>query len=380
MKKVKKAMGVLLCSTMVLAGCGGASDANSSSENSASVDTSSSSTTSETADVSSSAGGNEERLTFEYFTLSMSIEWIQQIYDALVELGEQYNFEVLQGDGDYDINNQLSQVDTAIAQGIDGAFLFVVDEGSATAVVEKFDAAGIPVIGETLKLQDGDGNNIAPYVELDAENVGGQCGAWVVENYETCGVDMSDMSKVGVVTISSSHYQSDLSRGSGFLTEIKNGFPDIPESNYFEADIASGTSNDESENAYNLVSPLLSAHPEIESWIMIATTDHFGVGACRAIEAAGKEDNVILVSCGGEYAVKEWDNSSAACWKAACYYDAMDFVQVMVEGMLEICREGKQPSEIFDEYRVGDEEYVAVGISGGMITPEDYKDIVRAYQ
>ena len=53
---------------------------------------------------------------------------------------------------------------------------------------------------------------------------------------------------------------------------------------------------------------------------------------------------------------------------------------MMVEGMLEICREGKQPSEIFDEYRVGDEEYVAVGISGGMITPEDYKDIVRAYQ
>ena len=118
MKKVKKAMGVLLCSTMVLAGCGGASDANSSSENSASVDTSSSSTTSETADVSSSAGGNEERLTFEYFTLSMSIEWIQQIYDALVELGEQYNFEVLQGDGDYDINNQLSQVDTALAQAV----------------------------------------------------------------------------------------------------------------------------------------------------------------------------------------------------------------------------------------------------------------------
>ncbi len=377
MKKTKKAIGILLCSTMILAGCSsGTSDADSSAES----DASSVSTTSETAEVSSSADESEETLTFQYFTLSMSIEWIQQIYDALVELGEQYNFEVLLGDADYDINTQLSQVDTAITQGIDGAFLFVVDEGSATAVVEKFDEAGIPVIGETLKLQDGDGNNIAPYVELDAETVGALCGAWVVENYESFDVDMSDMSKVGVVTVSSSNYQSDLSRGSGFLSEIQAGFPDIPEENYFEADIASGTSNDESENAYNLISPLLSAYPEIETWIMIATTDHFGVGACRAIEAAGAQDNVILVSCGGEYAVKEWDNDSAVCWKAACYYDAMDFVQEMVAGMLEICRDGMQASEIFDEYRIGDEEYVAVGISGGMITPDDYTDVVRAYQ
>lgn len=96
---------------------------------------------------------SEEKLVFEYFNTSMTVEWIQHIDEALRELGEENNFEVLNGDASRDINTQLSQVDTAINQGIDGAFLFVVDEGSATAVVDKFSNAGIPVIGETLKLK-----------------------------------------------------------------------------------------------------------------------------------------------------------------------------------------------------------------------------------
>ncbi len=377
--KLKSLLGMTLCGALLLAGCGG------SGSESESVSKESSSSTVQESSAGTSAGSessatDDEKLTFEYFTLSMGIEWIQQIDDALIELGKEYNFEVLTGDADYDINTQLSQVDTAISQGIDGAFLFVVDEGSATAVVEKFDNAGIPVIGETLKLQDEAGVNIAPYVELDAEAVGSECGKWVCENYESCGVDMSDMSKVGVITVSSSKYQSDLGRGNGFLTELKAGFPDIPEDNYFMADIASETNDDESQNAYNLVAPLLSAHPEIETWIMVATTDHFGVGACRAVEAAGLEERTVIVSCGGEFAVKEWDNDAGKCWKAACYYDAMDFVKKMVEGMLEICREGKDASEIFAEYKTGEEPYAAVGISGSMITPDDYKEYVRAYQ
>ncbi len=377
MKKMKKIISILMCGIMVMAlgGCGSSDSGKEEAASTSAPDSSAEST--EEADASAKG---DDKLTFEYFTLSMGIEWIQQIDEALKELGEENNFEVLTGDADYDINEQLSQVSTAVGQGIDGAFLFVVDEGSATAVVDKFDEADIPVIGETLKLQDGNGDNIAPYVELDAESVGGECGKWVCENYESCGVDMSDMSKVGVIAVTSSKYQSDLGRRDGFMDEIKAGLPDIPENNFYLADIASETNDDESQNAYNVVSPLLAAHPEIESWLMVATTDHFGVGACRAIEAAGKEDQTILVSCGGEFAVKEWDNDSAKCWKAACYYDAMDFVKIMVEGMLEICRDGKDASEIYDEYRDGDETYAAVGITGSMITTDDYKEHVRAYQ
>lgn len=385
MKKLNKAIGILMSAALVFSGCGGpaenagtsaAADGGSASGNTASGSTEASASSS----AAVKASGTEEKLTFQYFTLTMGVEWIQQIDADLKELGEKYNFEVLTGDANYDINEQLAQVDTAIGQGIDGAFLFVVDEGSATAVVDKFNEAGIPVIGETLKLQDGEGNNIAPYVELDAEAVGGECGKWVSENWESCDVDMSDMSKVGVIQNTSSKFQSDLNRNAGFVEALKEGLPEIPEANYYMADNASEASDDDSENSYNLVSAVLAAHPEIETWIVIGTADNYAMGSCRAIEAAGLEDQTILVSCGGEYAVKEWANDAGKCWRAACYYDAMDFVEKMVEGMLEICREGKDASEIYDDYRKDGEEYAAVGIVGNMVTSENYTEYVRGIQ
>ncbi|RHV87956.1 sugar ABC transporter substrate-binding protein [Lachnospiraceae bacterium OF09-33XD] len=308
----------------------------------------------------------------------MTVEWIQQIEEALKTLGEENNFEVLSADANRDINTQLSQIDTAIEQKIDGAFLFIVDEGSAPAAVQKFDDAEIPVIGETLKLQDGDGKNIAPYVELDAEGVGSNCGKWVAENWESTGVDLSDLSKVGVIQNTNSKYRSDLARIDGFMNELNGGLPGIPESNVFMADCAAeATSNDNTEASYNQVAAVLSAHPEIEAWIIMGSVDSYAMGACRAVEAAGLEEKTILVSAGGELAIKEWANESGACWRATCYYDAMDFAEKMVEGMLSVCRDGETTKDIYSDFKEGGDEYAAVKISGNMCTAENYQDFTE---
>ena len=156
MKKVKMAIGILLCSALVLGGCGGSGNSPASTSGSKTESTGSSASSAASASSASSSSGKDsgEKLTFEYFATSMTVEWIQQIEEALKTLGEENNFEVLSADANRDINTQLSQIDTAIEQKIDGAFLFIVDEGSAPAAVQKFDDAEIPVIGETLKLQD----------------------------------------------------------------------------------------------------------------------------------------------------------------------------------------------------------------------------------
>lgn len=236
MKKIKRTMGILLCVILMLGGCSGQESADVSDAPEASSDG---------EKDSSKQGAGDENLVFEYFATSMTVEWIQQIEAALKELGEEKGFELLSADANRDINTQLSQIDTAIEQKIDGAFLFIVDEGSAPAAVEKFDEAGIPVIGETLKLQDGDGKNIAPYVELDAMGVGENCGQWVAENYESCGVDLSDLSKVGIIQNTNSKYRSDLARIDGFMEGLNAGLPGIPESNIYVADCAAeATSSD----------------------------------------------------------------------------------------------------------------------------------------
>lgn len=384
--KAKRLLGLILTTTMIMAGCGGAaSTASESKEAEAAASTAAAASVSEAAEEAAEETAPEEavseveagddKLTLQYLNTSMSVEWIQQIAAALQKLGAENNCEVLVADANRDIDQQLSQIDTAINQQIDGAFLFIVDEGSATAAVDKFNAAGIPVIGETLKLQDGEGNNVAPYVELNAAGVGENCGKWVAENWESTGVDLSDVSTVGIIQDTNSKYRSDLARIDGFMAGIES--LEIPEGNVYMADCAAeATSSDNTEASYNQVSAILAAHPEITAWVVMGSVDSYAMGAARAIEAAGLQDTTILVSAGGELAVQEWANGSAPEWKATCYYSAMDFAEQMMAGMLSVLREGKTTEEIYPEFKQDGQTFAAVQISGTMATPETYADIV----
>jgi ABC-type sugar transport system substrate-binding protein len=327
---------------------------------------------------SAQQSGGQRKLVFEYFATSFAVEWIQQIGDLLKEEGKKYNFEVLTADANRSIETQLSQIDAAIVQKIDGAFIMVVDEGHAPAVVSKFNEGGIPVIGESMKLQDGNGNVIAPYVELFAEDVGAKCGKWVSDNWKSTGVDLSNMATVGVINNTNSRYRTDFNRVSGFMDALKTGFPNLRDSNVFVADCAAETgSRDNTEASYKQVSAVLSAHPEITAWVVFGSGDMYAQGAVRAIEASGVENKTILVSSGGEQAVKEWANNAAPSWRAACYYSPQDWVDRLVAGMLEICREGKTGADIFPEFKKPGQNYSVIQISGNMVTPVNYKEFVR---
>lgn len=210
---------------------------------------------------------------------------------------------------------------------------------------------------------------------LDAFGVGEKCGLWIVENKDATGVDLSDVEKVGVIQNTNSKYQSDLVRIDGFMSGIEE--LGILEDNVFIADCAAeASSSDNTEASYNQVSAILSAHPEISSWIVMGSVDSYAMGAARAIEAAGLQDKAILVSAGGELAIQEWANDSAPEWKATCYYDAMDFANQMVAGMLEIVRDGKTSSEIYEDFLEEGQEFAAVQISGNMATPDNYEEVV----
>ena len=328
-----------------------------------------SSSTSEPAGTGDIYSGDKLRL--QYVCISFGNVWMQQIRDALQELASQYNVEILTSDADWNIETQLSQIDTAITDKINGAWLFICDEASATACVDKFDEAGIPVIGETLKLQDADGNWVAPCVELDAFGVGETAGQWVVDNYKDYLPLDDDWSKVGVFVMTEFTRQSDVNRGNGFVGPLKEQLP-IPEENYIFGDASTGSSDDDTQNSYDVSNATLSAHPEIDYWVCFGTVDAYALGTCRAIEAQGMEDVCMLSSCGGEYAVVEWANGEAPVWVSICYYEAMDFAKVMMDGMLEILRGGKDATEIFAEYKDPGQKYGAVGIKGNMRLREEF--------
>jgi L-arabinose transport system substrate-binding protein len=118
---------------------------------------------------------------------------------------------------------------------------------------------------------------------------------------------------------------------------------------------------------------VIATHPEKTAWIIFGSVDNYATGAARAVEGAGKEKDTIMVTVGGENAVKEWANGTGALWNATCFYTAKDFVKPMVEMMLGIIREGKKPEDLFPENKKPGQKYAVVRISGNMVTSANYK-------
>jgi len=317
----------------------------------------------------------EEPLVIGYLVKNLAVQWCQDMEAAMIELGKEYNFELITANAEANPEKQLDQLDTFIAQGIDGIVNLVADPGIAPAIVNKCNENGIPIVGESIILTDEEGNLIAPCVQLSAVECGSMCSQWIYDNYKSLGFDFGDLSKVGFVTISNSTQPNNEWRADGAQDKFVELFPEIPESNIFRADVA-GESDRYQEGAYNQIAAIISANPNIETWVMVGTLEEYAQGAVRAIEANNLEDSTILTSIGGEIAVKEWDSGLVKCWYAASYYEAMDCASLAIDGLLKMIRENVAPEDLFPEWKEEGAKYAAAKFSGRMITADNYKEFV----
>lgn len=365
--KTRKLVSTILCLVLMvsMSACSGGTSASSK----------------ETADegdasTSSPETTKDEEIVIALMMKSLASEWNQNIESSLKKQGEEKGFKVLTFDADGDSATQLDQLNDAINQGVDAIFMHIADEGIAQAAAEVVDEAGIPMIGESLPLKDETGNWLIPCVVLDAAGCGATASGWVAENWESTEVDLSDTSKVGVIMVTNTLTENAVLRHEGAMTELKAKMPDIPESNYYIADI-SASSDDYIDGGYTETGAVLAAHPDMTSWIVIGVQDDYALGACRAIEEAGAADTTILVSLGGEQAIPEWNGGTTKPWYATVYYTAMDFTEPVVDGLLSVVNKEATLEEVFSDNIADGQTYGTRDIAGKAITYEDYKEYVQ---
>lgn len=373
---MKKLLAGFLCLTLVvcLAACGGADVPPG-----AGAESSTASDSGTTADGgASSAAGTQEKTDGVVIALmmkSLASEWNQNIEASLIELGKQEGFSVLTFDCNGDSATMLDQMNDAVNQGVDAFFMHIAEEGIAEAAVQIADDAGIPIIGESLPLKDGAGNYLAPCVVLNAAGCGEVDVQWIYDNWKSTGVDLSDPASVGAVFVTNSLTENAVLRHEGAMKKMKELFPDIPESNYFIADI-SASSSDYTEGGYTETGAVLAGHPELKAWIVIGVQDDYALGACRAIEEAGAADRTILMSMGGEQAIPEWKAGTKAPWYGCCYYTAMDFARPVAEGLMSVVRGECGLKDVFSDSIAEGQTYGVQTVSGRAITFEDYQQYV----
>lgn len=383
----RKLMAALLGMAMAmgLAACGSSSQASdapvsSKAESEVKSDAPASSKTEESAAPAEASGAvsdtnGDGETVIALMMKSMASEWNQSIEESLLELGKEKGYTLLTFDADGDSATQLDQLNDAINQGVDAIFMHIADEGIAEAAAEVVKEAGIPMVGESLPVKDGDGNWLCPCAVLNAAGCGTVAADWVVDNWESTGVDLSDPSKVGVALVTNSLTENAVLRHEGAKAELQAKMPDIPEENYFIVDISAG-SNDYVEGGYNETSAVLTAHQDMKAWIVIGVQDDYALGACRAIEENGNTDNTILVSLGGEQAIPEWDGGTTKPWYATVYYTAKDFVEPCVDGLLSVVNGEATLEEVFSDNVEDGQTYGTKLISGHAITYDDYKEYV----
>lgn len=363
---MKKTLALLLAILMVFAliGCKGGTDNN---------------TTSPTAGQTDTAGGNTDSdadLKIVYIANSLTNVFCYNISVALESFEDEYNFDLITGTYDNDGEKFINLVETYIDQQVDG-FVLNCRKEFTQAIYDIIKPSGIPFVSESTNMEDANGNLLTPGVELNAYENGKICSQWILDNYADIGLDASDPSKVGFISVSYSAIASFNERSQGATETFEAAFPDCE--NVFEADcLAQGAMTPEA--AYTEVSAILAGNPQVQTWFIVGILDDLAQGAARAVEAAGLDSKTIISSVGGEVLVQEWDSGYEGCWMACGYFEAMDFVKQDLPALMSVINGEATLEDLFPEWKEEGQTYGAYQILGDMATKDTYKEIMAAHR
>ena len=319
------------------------------------------------------ADGERDPYELVYMCATFGNVWCKNIEIAMKSLEEEYNFTLLSTDVDYDFDLWMTNVETYCDQGVDG-FVLNCDETMTQRTFEVTSEYGIPWITESTAVRDSNGVLQTPGVELDAYGVGQGVGQLIVDNYkEYFGVDSIDPSKAALISVSYTTVKSFNDRCQGVKDTVSAEFPGIT---IFEPDLlAQGSIT--ADCAYNEISPILASNPDIEYWFISGVVDDWGLGGARAAESAGIEDKTLVVSAGGEALILEWDNGYDGCWKYCYYFEAMDYVEYIIPGMIDVLDGKTTLEDLWPEWEEEGSDYASVKISGANCDSSNYLYLIK---
>ena len=211
------------------------------------------------------------------------------VRDSIVDACKFYGVELMVFDNKQDANQAMANCDTAIQAGVDYYLNFNQDESINAAIATKLEEAGIPMISIQTRARDG----VDPEYRIDNPNFGILGGDMLVE--EAANRWPGETPKLFVA----GHPESGanfIQRAEGCKETVSAAMPD--------AEITEISTDGDPEVTRQRTADFLTANPEgrIMMWCHI---DQNTMGMLAAVKAAGREDDVIIASCGANPVVFE---------------------------------------------------------------------------
>lgn len=262
------------------------------------------------------------QLHIGYATETLSNPFWTTVSNAANEVAKTKNVTVTVL-GSEDIAGEVKNAEDLIQQKVDVLVLTPWDAQGIIPVVEKANAAGIPVLTVD---QNAAGGKVETYIATDNVLGGKLAGYWLAEALGGSGKIAVLEGKAGATTNND--------RLSGFH-EVLKMYPKIQV-------VVSLTANWKRDQGLTVMSDILTAHPDLNG--VMALNDEMALGAMEAIKSANKTNQILLVGYNGaDEAIRQVNTGNIAA-DVVQYPEIMG--RLMVEWAIRIKNGEKPPARL----------------------------------
>ena len=231
------------------------------------------------------------------------------------------------------------------------------DQTMSQAVVDKLSGAGIPVVAADDALEV-NGEKLVPWVGINAYAIGQANGEWLA-NYAIEN-DLVGKEDVGLLIMTIDTVSSCVPRAEGEVDKFLELCPEWDESKIFYADNDGTTDKGNTQAA-----AVITAHPEIKTWLVTGANEECCIGAARALESAGLDKDACVVGLGAYMAKDEFKKEGGSCMKASTYFSSVDVGAGSIEVLLQLIN--------------GEEPPMETAVDAVVVTPENYVEVMGSY-
>jgi ribose transport system substrate-binding protein len=190
------------------------------------------------------------------------------------------NVELVVTDGQNNSGKQVSDVESLLAQSIDVLMISPLTEQALTPVVSDAMGAGIPVIALDRKVN----TEVTTYITAQNEPIARQAGEFFAEKLGGKG---------NIVQIEGT-------AGSSSAVERKKGFEDVIATHPDMKIVATQNADYLRENAAKFMEDVLQRFGPGQIQGVYAHNDEMALGALTAIEAAGRQKEIMVTGLDGQ--------------------------------------------------------------------------------
>jgi L-arabinose transport system substrate-binding protein len=235
-------------------------------------------------------------------------------------------------DAKMEASTYMKLLDTCVAQKVKGVLVCIPDQNLSQVTVQRLKEANIPVVAVDDALQDENGKLLAPWVGIDAYNIGKEVGVWAADYIRKN--NLTNDPSFGIMYMTCETVSSIVPRTQGQSEEIAKAFPYFPASRIFKAD-----SDATVENGNVAAAAVIVGNPQIKKWLVFGINDEVAQGASRALEAAGLASGSLAIGLGGYLAIDEFAKRDSP-FKAAAYFSARDVGAMAAQALVDFIQKG----------------------------------------